>query len=435
MPGGMTSLAALSAATIAYQPAINTGLSYAIKDGDTIISAFDQLQKNLAREQREFPHLTNHSPATLLFRSANFLRLADANKNITVRNGDVLSIDSDGNLKLQRANQTDTLIQAPARPKVETDRFTRVEDLTSQTQLARTLLQQINPSNLASIDGRSYREIETDMRKLQGLVCANVITREQVEQSLFGSHAINYAFALSDNAWNNRTGHAYIDRIAQREQPPRTLEQIHPLRANARERWMTIAAYQRVFGARLDTTTSSEPIEKFARNSELPRLQTLNDNHGGAIDLFFKKDRVTVEADGIQRGPRIRAMNAGVIIARGANWEAAHDEALSPVSGNGLITFTPEFDANGRYLGGRTTTYAHLYSLDENTCAGNLVQCGQSLGLGGNTGSARKVEIKDGKKIDHGYHLHLESHNINADGSHQSNSANQLHELISTAIQ
>lgn len=128
----------------------------------------------------------------------------------------------------------------------------------------------------------------------------------------------------------------------------------------------------------------------------LPTDRALGSSHRYALDLFFTK----VTRNGLEeKGPVVRSISAGIVVASADDWEGSDRPSqyqgggLSPKAGNGLIIYAPH---EGRYY-----VYFHLHDLKAGL--GDIVEAGQALGRGGNTGV-------NARKKGHGEHLHIEIH-------------------------
>jgi len=129
-----------------------------------------------------------------------------------------------------------------------------------------------------------------------------------------------------------------------------------------------------------------------------PRREDLDNSHTFALDIFLKE--VQYLRNDEQQGPMIHSLSDGIVIAAEGGWRGFPRKSpeysyffggISPKSGNGVIVFSPR---ENRYF-----LYFHLY--DVIVEKGQIIQRGQPLGHGGNSGiNARK---KGG-----GDHLHIE---------------------------
>lgn len=152
-------------------------------------------------------------------------------------------------------------------------------------------------------------------------------------------------------------------------------------------------------------TDEGEPaplVSPLARGDQwIPGTRALRASHQYALDIFFTSlSRVGAE----EKGPRVVSMSRGVVVSAADDWtggdrpSAYVSGGLSPKAGNGVVVYDP---SSGRY-------YAYFHLSDVAVRAGQLVEPGQELGRGGNTGV-------NARKRGHGGHLHLEIHE--ADGS------------------
>jgi hypothetical protein len=129
-----------------------------------------------------------------------------------------------------------------------------------------------------------------------------------------------------------------------------------------------------------------------------PRREDLDYSHTFALDIFLKD--VQYLRNDEQQGPMIHSLSDGIVVAAESGWRGFPRKSqkysyflggISPKSGNGVIVFSAR---ENRYF-----LYFHLYSVFVDK--GQIIQRGQPLGHGGNSGiNARK---KGG-----GDHLHLE---------------------------
>jgi hypothetical protein len=142
-----------------------------------------------------------------------------------------------------------------------------------------------------------------------------------------------------------------------------------------------------------------------AKPSELwlpPRSQ-LRRAHPYALDCFFYRvDR----SGGVERGPLIRALYPGLVVAASGDWSGGSGIAswkgggLSPAAGNGVVVYDP---STRRYV-----SYFHLSSVTVRK--GELVGAGAVLGRGGNSGM-------NARKPGHGEHVHIEIFDVARDES------------------
>jgi murein DD-endopeptidase MepM/ murein hydrolase activator NlpD len=126
----------------------------------------------------------------------------------------------------------------------------------------------------------------------------------------------------------------------------------------------------------------------------LPPKSDLPLSHPFALDVFFQAVSRSGEAE---RGPAIFALYPGIVIAAASDWSGGGGPreykggGLSPAAGNGLVVYDP---ASRLYC-----SYFHLSGLDLRV--GDLVEAGQTIGRGGNSGMNARSE-------GHGMHIHIE---------------------------
>jgi hypothetical protein len=128
----------------------------------------------------------------------------------------------------------------------------------------------------------------------------------------------------------------------------------------------------------------------------MPPERTLNAAHQYALDVFF----TSVKRNGVvEHGPPVYSMSNGIVVAASDDWQGGdrpstyESGGLSPKAGNGAIVYCP---ADGRY-------YAYFHMDGVVVRSGDVVEAGQLLGNGGNTGT-------NARKRGHGTHLHIEIH-------------------------
>lgn len=132
----------------------------------------------------------------------------------------------------------------------------------------------------------------------------------------------------------------------------------------------------------------------------LPARSSLRFSHQYALDVFFTRVR---RSGAEETGPVVRTMSSGIVVAASGDWRGGDKPSLyrsgglSPNAGNGAIVYSPD---EKRY-------YAYFHLKDIDVKAGQLVEAGQGLGHGGNTGV-------NARKKGHGSHVHIEMHD--ADG-------------------
>ena len=140
-----------------------------------------------------------------------------------------------------------------------------------------------------------------------------------------------------------------------------------------------------------------EPAPVIKRSERwLPARSTLSSAHQYALDVFF----TSVKRHGAaERGPVIMSISSGLVVAVAADWTGGDKPSsyqgggLSPKAGNGAIIYDP--DAR-RY-------YAYFHLSDVDVRPGQVVQAGEKIGRGGNTGV-------NARKKSHGGHVHIEIH-------------------------
>jgi murein DD-endopeptidase MepM/ murein hydrolase activator NlpD len=127
----------------------------------------------------------------------------------------------------------------------------------------------------------------------------------------------------------------------------------------------------------------------------LPRRSELRFAHPYALDVFFFN--VDRSGGGAERGPLIRALYPGLVVAAAGDWTGGagvstwKSGGLSPAAGNGVVLYDP---STRRYV-----SYFHLSSVTVHK--GELVGTGQVVGRGGNSGM-------NARKAGHGEHVHIE---------------------------
>lgn len=132
-------------------------------------------------------------------------------------------------------------------------------------------------------------------------------------------------------------------------------------------------------------------------------LSDLKYSHPFALDVFFKDFSGKGEA---HKGPRIRALHPGLVVASSGDWSGGPGASayggggLSPAAGNGVVVY----DMRTR----RYYSYFHLRDVWART--GELVEAGEVLGTGGNTGM-------NARKPGHGGHVHVEVFDCERDTS------------------
>ncbi len=140
----------------------------------------------------------------------------------------------------------------------------------------------------------------------------------------------------------------------------------------------------------------------------IPRVQRwiasaedLKKTHRHALDIFFRGEG---ERGSAEKGPLIRSMSSGFVVAAADDWVGGEGAAkyrrggLTPRAGNGAVVYDP---ATRRYY-----TYFHMH--DVSVRPGQWVDAGEVLGRGGNTGT-------NARKRGHGGHLHLEIYEASED--------------------
>jgi murein DD-endopeptidase MepM/ murein hydrolase activator NlpD len=140
----------------------------------------------------------------------------------------------------------------------------------------------------------------------------------------------------------------------------------------------------------------------------LPPRRELALSHPYALDVFFMRVERSgpISAASAERGPTIRALYPGIVVASASDWQGGDGAAswkgggLSPAAGDGLVIYDP---ATRRYC-----SYFHLSSVARRS--GDIVSAGEVLGRGGNTGM-------NARKAGHGEHVHIEIFDCARDAS------------------
>jgi len=131
----------------------------------------------------------------------------------------------------------------------------------------------------------------------------------------------------------------------------------------------------------------------------IPAASALKSSHQYALDVFFTGFK---RHGASEIGPVVHSMSSGVVVSASADWSGGDKPSqyrsggLSPKAGNGVVVYAPD---QRRY-------YAYFHMNDVDVRAGQLVEAGQSLGRGGNTGV-------NARKKGHGGHVHVEIHDAN----------------------
>ena len=147
----------------------------------------------------------------------------------------------------------------------------------------------------------------------------------------------------------------------------------------------------------ISATLSAGPSPVLKRGERwLPARSSLRSAHQYALDVFFTR----VKRSGAEEtGPVVRSMSSGVVVSASGDWRGGDRPSLyragglSPNAGNGAIVYCP----------GEKRCYAYFHLKDVEVREGQLVEAGQSLGHGGNTGV-------NARKKGHGNHVHIEIH-------------------------
>jgi len=149
----------------------------------------------------------------------------------------------------------------------------------------------------------------------------------------------------------------------------------------------------------LATRLRSGPAIMLKRSDRwLPAKATLASAHQYALDIFFTSVRKHGAAE---RGPVIKSMASGIVVAAAGDWSGGDKPSLyqggglSPKAGNGVIIYNPD---SKRY-------YAYFHLSDVDVRAGQVVEAGEKIARGGNTGV-------NARKKGHGGHVHVEIHDV-----------------------
>lgn len=182
---------------------------------------------------------------------------------------------------------------------------------------------------------------------------------------------------------------------------------------NGQENWHQL--FERLMPQQIDLTTRA-PIWHNKGDLSLPKKEGLKRAHGDALDIFFAHSE---KQGNVEIGPQLCAVSAGIVIAARGDWEGGIGEksyrkgGLSPKAGNGVIIYNPD---SREYF-----YYAHMYTVTVKT--GDVVQAGQIIGQGGNTGIKARRQGRGG-------HVHFEIHKTNPSGETRAQSSNNLYAQI-----
>jgi murein DD-endopeptidase MepM/ murein hydrolase activator NlpD len=188
---------------------------------------------------------------------------------------------------------------------------------------------------------------------------------------------------------------------------------MRPLRSRYDAAFAQAAAALAGSSTAANTAARKKPYIASPRDVWLPARSELPLSHPYALDVFFFHVERSGEAE---RGPTIRALYPGIVVAAAADWSGGQGVAkwksggLSPAAGNGVVIFDP---ATRRYC-----SYFHLSSLSLH--AGDYVPAGAVVGRGGNSGM-------NARKKSHGEHVHIE---IFDSKKGESLSANEIYDLL-----
>jgi len=260
-----------------------------------------------------------------------------------------------------------------------------------------------------ALDGLSAGEARTRARALSaraeaaGLDPASILARASPGRDWVQARLVmrrDEENLRLDAAADNAYGRAYA---AIRDSLAETRATAEAVEAAVGELWRRYA----------DEKADAPLVSPLARYDQwIPGTRALRASHQYALDIFF----TSLSRDGVvEKGPAIVSMSRGVVVSAADDWvggdrpSAYVSGGLSPKAGNGVVVYDPP---SGRY-------YAYFHLSDVAVRTGQLVEPGQKLGRGGNTGV-------NARRRGHGGHLHLEIHD--ADGT--ALSAFELRDLI-----
>jgi len=260
-----------------------------------------------------------------------------------------------------------------------------------------------------ALDGLSAGEAKARARALAGRAeAAGLDPVATIDRALPGKDWVQARLVMRrdeenlrlDAAADNAYGRAYA---AIRDSLAETRATAEAVEAAVGELWRRYA----------DEKADAPLVSPLARYDQwIPGTRALRASHQYALDIFF----TSLSRDGVvEKGPAIVSMSRGVVVSAADDWvggdrpSAYVSGGLSPKAGNGVVVYDPP---SGRY-------YAYFHLSDVAVRTGQLVEPGQKLGRGGNTGV-------NARRRGHGGHLHLEIHD--ADGT--ALSAFELRDLI-----
>ncbi|GAB1457166.1 hypothetical protein MASR2M48_24740 [Spirochaetota bacterium] len=134
------------------------------------------------------------------------------------------------------------------------------------------------------------------------------------------------------------------------------------------------------------------------RDLWIPSKSALSASHQYALDVFF----TSLKRHGAEEiGPTIHSISSGLVVSAAEDWKGGDRPSsyrgggLSPNAGNGVIIYDPNA---ARY-------YAYFHLGQVTASVGQIVEAGQAIGKGGNTGI-------NARKKGHGGHVRVEIHDV-----------------------
>lgn len=263
-------------------------------------------------------------------------------------------------------------------------------------------LERMNYPNIAQLDAS---EIEWNMGILKEAIEVGHLTFDEVKEKIFPPFAYASGLYFSDNFIQNVLPKRIQERKgmndAYTESLRKFVEEGEAAKQHQKKHEKVFAAYANLFGESVDFKSISNIFEKWGENN-MPSKAEFESDHDDAIDVYYPMEK---EVDGEHFGPEVLAYESGVVIAAENGWKGDRTKlsykggGLGGKTGNGVIIYNPK---KNQY-----TYYAHFSKVDVKK--GDIIQVGQKIGCGGNTGI-------DARKPCCGGHVHFEIHHYSEEG-------------------
>lgn len=275
------------------------------------------------------------------------------------------------------------------------------------------ILTALNFENIAGLD---LNRLDEYFQTLKKAVNADKLKIEKIIETIFPKEREKTIAIIYSNRYRQKMVTAIADNNRKNPQSGAYFQKwqklIAAVNTTGKHRLNHLKVWQKfleIFSTDLNKNKRSFVL-KNPQATNIDPTKDLSNSHKEALDVFFKGNFIGKEG-AFETGPEITAYEGGIVIAAASDFkytgtgqetpDSTEAKAAyagggfsTPLSGNGLAILT---------YSGEVHYYSHMHSVSIKQ--GQIVQAGDVLGRGGNTGT----NAINGK----GKHLHLQMHTIN----------------------